>query len=101
MKTVEKIVDSGNVQSLSDVYRLNKEDYQKMGFGERQSEVLIESIDEVKNKEVEPAKLLASFGVRGLGNRASKSVLNFFELHEFMMRTPSVEEISNIENFNH
>lgn len=98
-KTVEKIVDSENIQSLSDVYRLNKEDYQQMGFGERQSEVLIESIDEVKNKEVEPAKLLASFGVRGLGNRASKSVLNFFELHEFMMRTPSVEEISNIENF--
>lgn len=98
-KTVEKIVDSGKVQSLSDVYRLNKTDYQEMGFGDRQSEVLIESIDEVKNKEVEPAKLLASFGVRGLGNRASKSVLNFFELHEFIMRTPSIEEISNIENF--
>jgi DNA ligase (NAD+) len=98
-KTVEKIVDSGKVSSLSDVYSFSKLDYQEMGFGERQAEVLIESIDEVKSKEVEPAKLLASFGVRGLGNRASKAILNFFELHEFMLRTPSIEDISNIENF--
>jgi DNA ligase (NAD+) len=98
-KTVEKITESGKVKTISDVYSLTKSDYQEMGFGERQSEVLIESIDEIKGKEVEPAKLLASFGVRGLGNRASKSVLNFFELKEFVLRTPSVEEISSIENF--
>lgn len=98
-KTVEKIIDSGKVEKLSDIYDIRIEDYKSMGFGERQSEVFIESINEVKDYPVESEKLLASFGIRGLGNRASKSILNFFELDDLIINTPSIESISKIENF--
>lgn len=98
-KTVEKILNSGKVSTVSDVYQITHNEYVEMGFGHRQAEVLIESIQELYGSEVDGAKFLSSFGIKGLGERSSKSILNIIDINQLVNQTPSVERISEIENF--
>lgn len=97
--TAEKIVESGLVDNLSEVYKLSHSDFMNMGLGPRQSEILIEERQKIIDIQQKPEKIIASFGINNLGSRASKSLLAYFDFYDLVLGRININQISEIENF--
>ena len=65
-KTIEVLVENGKI-SLEDVYALTSVDFEKMGFGEKQSLNLENALKNSLSTETEDARFLAAFGIHHLG----------------------------------
>lgn len=98
-KAIEKIFNSQGKLSIDNIYWLTTDDYQEIGFGPRQAEILVESIQKLVGTPQEPEKFLAAFGIKGLGVRASKSLLDSFTLESLVSGEVSQSDIADLDNF--
>lgn len=77
VKTVEKL----GVSSIEDMYNLEELNIINIeGFGVRKAEQIINEIQKTLN--IEPYKLLASFGIPSIGRRMSTSIMKSFTFDE-------------------
>jgi DNA ligase (NAD+) len=76
-KSVELLVDEGLLSSVSDVYKLKKEDLLSLPrFAEKSAENLIESIEESKEKNL--ARFIYSLGISNVGEHIARVLANEF-----------------------
>lgn len=93
---LEKLVDAKMVSKISDIYRLNKDDFMKLeGFKDKSSQNLVDAIAASKNNDL--SKLIFAFGIRHIGSKAGKILADSFGSLDALMNAKT-EEISNIEN---
>ena len=95
-KTIEVLVENGKV-SLEDVYALKSTDFEKMGFGEKQSLNLEKALKSSLDTETEDARFLAAFGIHHLGVGESRKLLSHHRLET--LKELTVEELSDIKGF--
>ncbi len=70
-KIVEALVDKGFVKSISDLYRLKKEDFLKMeGFAEKSAQNMMDALE--KSKKTTLDRLLYALGIRHVGQHLAK-----------------------------
>lgn len=76
-KTVAQLVDAGLVHSLSDLYRLTREQLLALeGFGERSAGLLLEAIE--RSKKVSLDRFLMGLGIRQVGQHIAKVLAREF-----------------------
>jgi len=69
--TVDKLIDAGLVDNISDLYSLRKEDILKLeGFKDKSAENLLESIQ--KSKQQDLSRLIYGLGIRHVGKYAAQ-----------------------------
>jgi len=94
-KASEKLAEAGiTAESLLSI---TNEQLLSIGFGSGQSANILEELQRIKTYPVEDYKLLASVGIRMLGNRASKALLKDTAITEIGSITR--EQIVNTEGF--
>ena len=83
-KTVAQLVDEGLLQSLDDLYRLNKADLVQLeGFADRSATLLLKSIADSKTISLD--RFLMGLGIRQVGQHIAKVLAHEFEsLDEIM-----------------
>jgi DNA ligase (NAD+) len=83
-KTVAQLVDEGLLQSLGDLYRLNKADLVQLeGFADRSATLLLKSIADSKTISLD--RFLIGLGIRQVGQHIAKVLAREFgSLHEIM-----------------
>ena len=84
-KLVDKLVETGLVRKLSDIYRLKKEDLVNLErMGEKSAQNLLEQIERSKNAGL--ARLIFALGIRYVGEHLAEVLAEHF---------PSLEALSN------
>jgi DNA ligase (NAD+) len=69
--TVDKLLDSGFIDNISDLYSLTKEDLLKLeGFKDKSAENLLDSIERSKQQDL--SRLIYGLGIRHVGKFASQ-----------------------------
>ncbi len=69
--TVDKLLDSGFIDNISDLYSLNKEDLLKLeGFKDKSAENLLDSIERSKQQDL--SRLIYGLGIRHVGKYAAQ-----------------------------
>ncbi len=93
---VKQLMDEKLISSVSDIYKLKKEDLVVLeGFGEQSADNLISAIE--KSKQNDLYKLLFGLGIRHIGLKASKVLaLKFQNLDNIL--TASKEEFTDIDD---
>jgi len=86
----EKMISSLDCNSITDVFKLTKEDIIKIeGWGEKSADDFIRRRDELKKSS--PEKLLAALGIENLGLETAKLLLQNFTFTEIIKNiTPQV-----------
>ena len=74
IKTIEKLYQN-NVQTIYAIYQLSKEQFIKIGFGEKTAENLITQLQRSRQIAIEDWRFLAAFGVHLLGKGNSERLL--------------------------
>ena len=96
VKIVDQIVDEGLVETISDLFFLEKKDLKGLSkFGEKSSENLLDSIH--KSKTTSFSKFVFALGIRNVGEHIAKLFEKYFEgdLNSFI--NSSKEEIELID----
>jgi DNA ligase (NAD+) len=94
--TIEKLYQN-HIRSVEQIYKLNRNDFQKMGFGPKQSENFEAQLSRSRTEKIEDWRFLAAFGVIRLSLGNCERLLqnhrldNVFKLSE--------QEIEKIEGF--
>ncbi len=93
-KIVDALVDKGMVKSISDLYRLKKEDFLKLeGFAEKSSQNMINAIE--KSKKTTFDRLLYGLGIRHVGEHLAKVLAErYFDIES--LSKASEEELLQI-----
>ena len=92
---VEKLFKAGLVKDVADIYQLTIDDLLKLeGFKEKSAAKLYQAIQASKENSAE--KLLFGLGIRNVGSKASKILLEKFVSLENLARA-SAEDIAQIE----
>lgn len=92
---VEKLFKAGLVKDVADIYQLTIDDLLKLeGFKEKSAAKLYQAIQASKENSAE--KLLFGLGIRHVGSKASKILLEKFVSLENLARA-SAEDIAQIE----
>ncbi|RRD32520.1 NAD-dependent DNA ligase LigA [Streptococcus minor] len=92
---VEKLFQANLVKDVADIYRLSVEDILQLeGFKEKSADKLYQAIQASKENSAE--KLLFGLGIRHVGNKASKILLEKFGNVEKVAKA-NAEEIAQIE----
>ena len=94
-KAAEKLAENG-IDCIG-LLSITDQRLQSIGFGAGQSANIIAELDRIKSFPVEDYKLLASVGIRMLGNRASKTLLKATAITEIGL--VSRDTIVNTEGF--
>lgn len=93
-KLVDKLVESGLVRRLSDIYRLKKEDLVNLErMGEKSAQNLLEQIERSKNAGL--ARLIFALGIRYVGEHLAEVLAEHFPSLEALSRA-SYEELIQI-----
>ncbi|WP_273427438.1 helix-hairpin-helix domain-containing protein [Marinobacter sp.] len=95
-KVVEKLFESG-VSSIYEIYRLNSEDFQKIGFGKKTSENLVNQLLASRTIEIQDWRFLAAFGVPRLGEGSSERILEHHQIKDVFGL--SVNDLIEIDGF--
>ena len=94
---LETFLKTGIISKISDIYNM---DYLKIasldGMGEKSANNIRKSVE--KSKENDLSKLLFAFGIRHIGQKASKLLANYFGSLEGIMNATR-EEILSIDGF--
>ncbi len=94
---IEKLIDSGKIKDVSDIYALKYEDFYSMdNFKEKSATNLINAIEKTKNNSLD--KLIFGLGIRNVGKKAAKILANKYE-DIYEISKASLEELSNLEDF--
>lgn len=95
-KTLIKIFESGLATTLREMFLLDKADLMQIGFGERQSEIFV---DAIKNIKVPPEKFLGSLGIDGASERSFSEILKNFNFDDVVSGNISVKDFSSLSGF--
>ena len=94
---LETLLNQGLISKIADIYRI---DYEKIaqleGMGKKSADNMRNAIE--KSKENDLSKLLFAFGIRHIGQKASKLLSDHFLTLDNII-SASKEEILNIEGF--
>ncbi|MBQ0102157.1 MAG: NAD-dependent DNA ligase LigA [Firmicutes bacterium] len=72
---VTQLCDSGLVKNIADIYLLRSEDISALDrMGKKSADNLINAIE--ASKKAGPAKLLCAFGIRNVGEKAAKTIMD-------------------------
>lgn len=92
---VEKLFAANLVKDVADVYRLTENDFLQLeGVKEKTAQKLYQAIQASKENSAE--KLLFGLGIRHVGSKASKLLVQHFQSIETLAQADP-EEVSNIE----
>ncbi|RLF36060.1 MAG: DNA ligase (NAD(+)) LigA, partial [Thermoplasmata archaeon] len=93
-KNVDLLVDNGLLKSVSDIYRLKKEDLIKLPrFAEKSADNLINAIE--KSKEKNLARFVYALGIPNVGEHIAKILVDKFKSLENLM-SASKEDLEQI-----
>lgn len=93
-KTIEKLVDNGYLTPVDILVDLDNKELIKMGFGDKQSVNLMDSIDNCLLTTYEDWKVLASLSIPMLGKGDAKKLCKVYTIEELLeCGTPNIEEI--------
>lgn len=94
---LETFLNKGLISKIADIYRL---DYEKIsnldGMGKKSADNLKNAVE--KSKENDLSKLIFAFGIRHIGQKASKLLSDYFLTLDNII-SATKEEILNIEGF--
>jgi DNA ligase (NAD+) len=94
-KLVEKLIETGMVEDLGDIYYLDRERLVQIErMGERSSDNLLASIERSKDRPFE--NLLTALGIRMTGAKAAETIASAFPGIDELKKA-SVEDISSLE----
>ena len=95
-KSIEKLVAS-NIDTLEKIYESSEDNFQKAGFGAKQSKNLRMELDRSLQVETDDWRFLGAFGIPQLGSGDSRRLLQHIRLSELDKLTK--DEIMSIEGF--
>lgn len=94
---VEKLLDENLIKDIADIYYLKYEDLINLErFAKKSAKNLIDAINMSKNNSLD--KLLFGLGIRHIGKKAAKVLVENFE-NIYDISNASVEEINDLEDF--
>ena len=85
------------VRSVYSIYTLSTDEYEKMGFGPRQSENMVAQLQRSRTEEIEDWRFLAAFGVYRMGPGNCEKLLSMFPLEKVFSLTR--EDVASIKGF--
>lgn len=88
--TISKLYDNG-VKDVCSIYHLTESDFQRFGFGGKQSQNLVSELVRSRNENLEDWRFLAAMGMHRLGKANCEHLLKHFKLTEIFDLT--VDEI--------
>ncbi|MGF3554183.1 MAG: NAD-dependent DNA ligase LigA [Thermoplasmatota archaeon] len=95
-KNVELLVDKGLLKSVSDIYKLKKEDLLSLPrFAEKSAENLINAIEKSKNRNL--ARFIYALGIQNVGEHMSKILADKFKSLDKLMNADEQELLSIYE----
>jgi len=95
-KSIEKLTDGGYT-TLQQMYALTVEQLTPLGFGDKQAENLVASLEISLQTNVEDARFLSAFGIPNLGIGDSRKLLAHYRLRALEHIT--TEQIAAIKGF--
>jgi len=91
--TVEELVDSGKVRSVSDIYRLRRDDLSGLGSDASMSALFV-AIEQSKSADL--WRFIYGFGIEGVGQRSAKALADEFSSMGVLVGT-SADDLGRIE----
>lgn len=93
---VSLLIDNGLLKNVADIYYLKPEDVAGLDrMGEKSASNLISSINESKTRGAD--RLLAAFGIRQVGEKAAKNIINAYPDIDMLFNL-SAEQLSQIDD---
>jgi DNA ligase (NAD+) len=95
-KLIERLFDSGLIEDLGDIYKLDKQKILSLGegIGEKTANNLIKQIEQSKNRPLE--NIIYAIGVPGVGKKIAKDLSNKFKNIDNLLKAAK-EELTNID----
>ena len=95
-KNVELFVNEKLISNPGDIYRLKKDDIEKLeGFREKSANNLVEAISKSKHRGLGP--LLFAFGIPLVGNKSAKVLARYFRTMDALLKAKK-EDFLNVED---
>ena len=93
-QTIDKLLDSGLIDNVADLYSLKKEDILRLeGFKEKSAENLLKSIE--KSKQQDLSRLIYGLGIRHVGKYAAQLLASKYNSIDDLARA-SEQELKDI-----
>lgn len=98
LTTIEKFIDNGIVEDISDLYKLTTSDITKLErFGERSAAAIIREIN--AHKELTPSQFLAGYNIAGCGTKVFDKIFadhpNLLENFPYSLVNASVSDVNS------
>ena len=94
--TIKKLYEFG-IRRVDEIYQLNLQQLESMGFGPKQSQNLVDQLQRSRSEAIEDWRFLAAFGVFRMGLGNCERLLSHYRLEEIFNLTEA--EIVAIEGF--
>ncbi|MGL1932701.1 MAG: DNA ligase [Desulfotalea sp.] len=95
--SIEKLY-TGKIVSIFDLYKMEKIDFEKAGFGPKQSENMVVQLDRSRTEQIEDYRFLAAFGVNRLGLGNCEKLLECFPLDQ-IFNLGEQEIVDSVQGF--
>ena len=95
--SIQKLYEFG-VVSLPKIYSMGSEEFEKAGFGPKQSENMVAQLRRSRNEMIEDSRFLAAFGLARLGRGNCDKLLQYCSL-EKVFELSREEIVKNIKGF--
>ncbi|MHB8058926.1 MAG: BRCT domain-containing protein [Desulfuromonadaceae bacterium] len=94
--SIERMYANG-IRSVDQIYKLEANDFENMGFGPKQSENLVEQLNRSRAEKIEDWRFLAAFGVFRLGPGNCEKLLSHYHIKDIF--NLNEEQIVGVEGF--
>ena len=95
-KTAEQLFEKLNIKSISDLYKLNKEELMTLEkFGEKKAQNLLDAIE--KSKDCELYAFIYALGIPNVGVKTAKDLVNTFKSLEGLKKA-TLEELVEVSD---
>ena len=94
--SIERMYANG-IRSVDQIYKLDANDFENMGFGPKQSENLVEQLNRSRAEKIEDWRFLAAFGVFRLGPGNCEKLLSHNHIKDIF--NLNEEQIVGVEGF--
>lgn len=95
-KVLEKLRGYG-VQFVSEIYAMTVEQFQSIGYSEKQSQNLVDALEKSRRIQVEDWRFLAAFSIPNVGNGGCERLLKHHRLSSVFDLT--IEQVMSIKDF--
>ncbi|MGG7098385.1 NAD-dependent DNA ligase LigA [Clostridium sardiniense] len=93
-RTAEQLFERLNIKSIGDLYKLNKEDLEKLEkFGPKKAQNLLDSIENSKNCKLEA--FIYALGIKNVGAKTAKDIVSRFKSIEGLKKA-TFEELVEV-----